>query len=181
MIQNLGHAIREVRRTKGLTQRQVAEAAGCTPAYLSLVENGKADPSLTMLKKLAAAVDTRVVDMLRDQPRKQVVLRKAERVRVEFPASKMSLEQLVPQIASRKIAVHIVTVKPGGESGGGYTHEGEEAGLVLQGHLTIIYDGMTYELEEGDSFYLLSSVEHHIKNTGDKDTVLISCAHPPSF
>ena len=42
---HVGRAIRAMRRGQGLTLRQLAESAGCSYAYLSLVERGQRTPS----------------------------------------------------------------------------------------------------------------------------------------
>src|SRR5262245_31030567 len=52
----LGEAIADVRKRRGLTQREVAEAAGLTINYVSLVENGARAPSQEGLNSLATAL-----------------------------------------------------------------------------------------------------------------------------
>ncbi|CDZ42996.1 helix-turn-helix domain-containing protein [Neorhizobium galegae] len=49
-----GHALRELRRRKGITQRELAEAIGVTPAYLSALEHGKRGrPTFELLQRIA--------------------------------------------------------------------------------------------------------------------------------
>jgi len=50
----LGKAIKLVRTASGKRQGEVAEKLGVTSNYLSLVENGKREPSVSFLKRLAA-------------------------------------------------------------------------------------------------------------------------------
>jgi transcriptional regulator with XRE-family HTH domain len=52
----LGAAMRERRRELGLSQKQLAEAANCTSNYVSLVENGEGNVSLSKLLWLAYAL-----------------------------------------------------------------------------------------------------------------------------
>jgi transcriptional regulator with XRE-family HTH domain len=40
-----------------LAQQDLAELAGLTPSFLSLVENGKRQPSLTVLQRIASALN----------------------------------------------------------------------------------------------------------------------------
>jgi len=49
----LGTAIKLVRTSSGLTQRGVANDLGVTSNYISLIEGGKREPSVSFLKKLA--------------------------------------------------------------------------------------------------------------------------------
>lgn len=53
---NVGRAIRIARAHKGLTQSSLAEESGLSLSYVSLVEQGKREPSLSALKGLTAAL-----------------------------------------------------------------------------------------------------------------------------
>jgi transcriptional regulator with XRE-family HTH domain len=45
------------RRRAGLSQSEVAERAGCTPAAISMIEHGKRNPSLDMAHRIADVLD----------------------------------------------------------------------------------------------------------------------------
>ena len=48
-----GEALRQLRAKKGITQRQLAEAIGVTPAYLSSLEHGKRGrPTFELLQRI---------------------------------------------------------------------------------------------------------------------------------
>lgn len=54
MIQKkLGKRIAELRKYRGLTQEQFAEAIGCSVEFISLVERGVNSPSVAGLEKFA--------------------------------------------------------------------------------------------------------------------------------
>ena len=50
---DIGRAIRFCRQQKGLTQPQLAERATLSASYLSVLETGKRDPSLSSLQRIA--------------------------------------------------------------------------------------------------------------------------------
>jgi transcriptional regulator with XRE-family HTH domain len=50
---SLGNAIRNLRKAGGLTQRSLATRVGVSPTYLSHVEAGRREPSVTLLRGLA--------------------------------------------------------------------------------------------------------------------------------
>ena len=50
---DIGRAIRFCRQQKGLTQPQLAERAALSTSYLSVLETGKRDPSLSSLQSIA--------------------------------------------------------------------------------------------------------------------------------
>lgn len=57
---DIGRAILEIRKEKGLKQEAVALDAGTDTGYLSRIEQGVRCPSLAMLEKFAAALGTTV-------------------------------------------------------------------------------------------------------------------------
>ena len=50
---NLGETIKQLRKRNGLNQSQLAELCEITVTYLSLIENGKKEPTLSLLKTIA--------------------------------------------------------------------------------------------------------------------------------
>lgn len=64
----LGRRIRHARVRAGLTLRELAAATGSTTSQLSLVENGRREPRLSLLTALAAALDVTVSDLLAPEP-----------------------------------------------------------------------------------------------------------------
>lgn len=54
---NLGEAIRDIRKQKGLKQKDLATAVGITHTYLSSVENGKNEPGKGLLTRISQALE----------------------------------------------------------------------------------------------------------------------------
>ena len=61
----LGQRIRHFRTEAGMTLDQLGEAVGIAGSQLSLMENGKREPRLTLLQGIAAALSLQVADLLR--------------------------------------------------------------------------------------------------------------------
>lgn len=59
-----GQRLRELRQKCGVTQHQLAQAAGLTDAYVSNMENGFAVPSLTTVLRLAVALRCKVTELV---------------------------------------------------------------------------------------------------------------------
>lgn len=64
----LGRRIRHFRTRRGLTLDQLAEATGSTPSLLSLVENGRREPRISLLGSIAGALGVEVADLLSPEP-----------------------------------------------------------------------------------------------------------------
>jgi len=58
--QRFGQHLREIRQARGLTQKEVAERSGILIPYLSSLENGARLPTLTIVIRLAEALDCKV-------------------------------------------------------------------------------------------------------------------------
>jgi len=53
ILKLIGQRLKEARETCGFKQEEVAQKIGITREYLSLLENGRRNPPLRMLQKLA--------------------------------------------------------------------------------------------------------------------------------
>lgn len=62
-FKDIGTALRWLRNQRGKKQREVARAAGITPAMLSAYETGKHRPSLDTTERVLAALRCDVVDL----------------------------------------------------------------------------------------------------------------------
>ncbi len=67
-IATLGHRIRHFRTSRGLTLDELGAAAGVAASQLSLIENGKREPRITLLTSLAAALGVQLADLLSAEP-----------------------------------------------------------------------------------------------------------------
>lgn len=66
--------IRELRNLNNVSQARLAVMAGMDPATLNRIEQGKGNPNLRTLEKLADALAVSVADLLDDSPKVQAPL-----------------------------------------------------------------------------------------------------------
>ena len=59
-VMEVGKRIRAAREAKGLTQFEVYDRTGIFPANLSKIKQGKQEPGLTTLRRLAEALETNI-------------------------------------------------------------------------------------------------------------------------
>ncbi|SJZ91499.1 helix-turn-helix domain-containing protein [Selenihalanaerobacter shriftii] len=176
----LGRRVREKRKERDLSLAKLADKVGCTSSFLSQVERGMADPSITSLRKIAQALNVPIFYFLLDSNEHSPVVRKNERKVLAFP-SNLTFELLSPDL-QRDLEVIYASLEPGA-----YTceeplsHPGEECTLVLEGKMEIKIGDESYQLDAGDSVYYYSSIPHKITSTGKKDLVFVSAITPPDF
>ncbi len=63
-IQRFGKQLRQLRTRRGLTQEQLAVTAGLSYTFLTRLELGQSDPSLSTLVRLAKALRVSVTELL---------------------------------------------------------------------------------------------------------------------
>lgn len=67
-LTTLGHRIRHYRQTAGLTLDELGNAVGVAGSHLSLIENGKREPKLSLLQSVARATGTDLSQLLSAEP-----------------------------------------------------------------------------------------------------------------
>ena len=60
---NIGGNIKKIRKSKGLTQRQLAEKMGVTQQFIGKLEKNINSPNFTTLQKIANALDVSIYDL----------------------------------------------------------------------------------------------------------------------
>lgn len=177
----LGKKIRDKRQEKGLTIRELAAGADLTQGFLSQVERGLAEPSITSLRKISAMLGVPIFYFLMDEQKDNLIVRRGERKIVRVGKGEVTFELLSPDL-TRTIEMMVGRVKPDGVTcEEPLSHYGEENLVVTQGKMKIQIGQDFYLLDEGDSIYYLSSTPHKIWNVGDQELIFISAITPPVF
>jgi len=175
-----GPRIRALRARRQLTLRALAERAGLSPSFLSSVEQGKGNPSLAALRRIAEALGTTTQELLGARDGSRRVVRPADRVRLETRDPSMRLELLAR--GAEHLQPHLVTIPPGGGSGESYAHAGEEFLFVLEGTVEVTLDEMeVHVLGPGDAITFPSDVAHRLRNPGRTTARALWINTPPTF
>jgi predicted transcriptional regulator/transcriptional regulator with XRE-family HTH domain len=67
-LATFGQRLRHLRRARGLTLAELGERVGRAPSALSLLENGRREPKLSLIESLARALSVSPEELLRHQP-----------------------------------------------------------------------------------------------------------------
>jgi transcriptional regulator with XRE-family HTH domain len=181
----VGSKIRYTRRLRGLTLKEVADAAECSESLLSKIENGRADPSLKMLQRLTTALGLTIGQLFAQEDNADnVVMHAANRVAFETGQqgdNGTRVEPLSPHSTGSMLECHLHHIAPGDGSGGELKHEGEEFGYILEGELEIIVDGKRHVASAGDSFSFRSDRPHSYRNLSKGTTQVLWINTPPTF
>jgi len=180
--EEIGQNIRALRKERGLTVKDLAQAVRCSPSFISQVERGKASPSIATVKQIASALKVNIVDFfMSSNGFEQVVTREDERVEISMRRWRARIYMLVKSTRGKRMQPFYTVIQPGGGSTGLYNHEGEEFGIVLKGELEINLNGVKYRVKENESFYYSSQIPHSWTNPTDCETVVVWVVSPPTW
>lgn len=179
MDEQVGARIRRLRTAKGLSLKTVSERSGTSIGMLSLIERGRSSPSVRLLARLADALEVTVAHFIPGDhlsgTREQPVMRVSNRPEISIWRAGITKHVITPtRQGQHGLVLMEVTIEPGGTSGDeSYSHEGEEAGVLVEGQLNLVIDKERFLLNEGDGFRFLSSVPHRFSNPSDKVTARV--------
>jgi transcriptional regulator with XRE-family HTH domain len=164
---DVGARLQVLREARGMSMRSLAQKSGLSANALSMIERGKASPSVSTLYKLAEALGVSITDFFGPPAtrRKAVFLKPDKRARVSIPQG--SWEGLGGEQFVGRVEPFIITLEPGAGSGGqAMVHSGHEFVFCLQGQVEYRVEGDVYPMEAGDSLLFSANLEHHWRNPG---------------
>ena len=179
---NVGRKIRDLRKSKGLSLKQLAEGAGVSASLVSQIENNRVDPSLSTLRKIALTMGVPVFALIAESsPEDASLVPKEKRRRVSFPRGGLEYEVIHSEL-TKKMGIMIGTLQPGGmTSEEPLAHDGEECLVILKGGLRVEFQQSQRELKEGDSLYFESSAPHRLVNHHKRACEFYLIITPPKF
>lgn len=181
---DVGLRLQSIRKLKGLSQRELAKRAGVTNSTISMIEKNSVSPSVSSLKKVLAGIPMSLVEFfsleLEQENPTQVVYRAHELTDLSSDAVTI---HLVGRAHPSRALAFLNEVYPAGADTGDemLMHEGEEAGMLIEGQLELTVGGEVYILQQGDSYYFDSSKPHRFRNPFAVPARLISATTPANF
>lgn len=177
----LGDKIRSLRQKQKISIEQLSAKTGLSKGLISQIERDLTGPSVASLWKISKAMNVTMNyffdeyndfnQVIRKDERKKIMMRKAGRVyELLSPDLKKQIEMLWIEIAPNEHNTDELI-----------SHDGEECGVVIKGTLRILSGENVYDLNEGDSIYLDSTIPHKYLNMGNEVSISIWSMVPPSF
>lgn len=172
--------LRAARKAHGLSLVELGRRIGCSVGYLSQIERGISSPSLRIMVALAEVYGVELSTLFtggahRPAGDRRIVVRHAERSRLDLSASGITKEALTDKNGDGVLNLYEMVIAPGGRSGDEVmVHSGEECGVLLEGRMILEVAGEIFELETGDAFRFASTLPHRYWNpTSDTDVRIL--------
>lgn len=176
----LGDRLRDLRSARGLTLRQLADATGLSAGMLSQLENGRTEPSIETLRRLAKVFDSDLADLFREPDAPEVHLsRPGERLMMQAPAGLITYERLSSGRGNFEMLRGVL--RPGDVSAAEPRgHPSTECVYVIEGAIVATVAGVDHQVELSEAITFDSRLPHRFRNDGDVDAVILLSVTPPT-
>lgn len=178
---NIGAKLKKLRQAKKLTLQSVAKEIGFSPALISQIENNNVSPPIATLSKLAKFFDVKMSSFFteNDEEPRYEVIRKDDRKTIPRVISRAGTrhgyfyESFAFKMQDKKMEPFLITLSDKIQDTNTYSHDGESFLYVIKGTFELQLDNEEITLEEGDSIYFDTSLEHRFRSKdGSEVTVL---------
>jgi transcriptional regulator with XRE-family HTH domain len=161
---HLADNIKAIREARGLSQQQIAKAAGIPRATWTNLESGAANPTLAVLVKVANALQIRLDELLAAPRQPARHLRAAELpVRIK---GQVSVRRLLPE-SLPGLDLERMSLPPGARMAGVPHTPGTREYLTCErGTVELAVSGERYTLAEGDVVTFRGDQRHSYHNPG---------------
>lgn len=178
----LGPRLLQARQSAGLSLAQVAAATGVSASFISAVEKGKSDISVSRLMLLVRCYHISLTDLVEDgRPNPLHVVKAKNRRELNLDSERISVFLLASDGEHTMMPV-LNEYEVSGHMDEPVAHEGEEFVFVLEGTIELEIKGEPpVILETGDSAYYRADVPHGFRNIGHVPARFIGVASPPNF
>ena len=174
IAQNLATNLTTLRKTRKITQGNLAKMSGVPRSTIAHIESGTGNPSLRNLAKLSAALQVGIEEMLA-APRSPVSLLKASEIPVEKrDRGRALLHKLLPDPIP---GMHIdrIVLKPGAYMRGvPHLPHTKEYLTVVKGEIQLSAAEDIYVVRRGDVLAFPGDIKHGYRNATDDEAVGIS-------
>jgi transcriptional regulator with XRE-family HTH domain len=168
-----------------MSLRDVADAAGCSPSFISQIEREAVSPTIKSLDRICRALDVTLADFVREETAvtAPIVCRADEpaegHIAIHWPAAR--LLHLLPPGKKYPFTALILQIDTDGSVPKRRAFFPlQELCVVLRGSVSLDLGTEVYALNSNDSIFFDLSISHHWSNTGESVAEILLTS-PNSF
>jgi transcriptional regulator with XRE-family HTH domain len=170
-----GRNLRRMRTRRGHSLDRLAKIAGVSRAMLGQIETGKSSPTLSILSKIAAALEIPCSALIAEREETSIVTIPRSKSKVLFSSEgRFQSRALFPFEGERKLEFYEIRISPHhSEQADPHQHGTVENLVVAQGTVEIIAGKQPPQiLGEGDAIIFDADVAHVYRNMTGTEAIL---------
>lgn len=163
----IGREVREVRKARGMTVADLAEATGLSVGMLSKIENGVTSSSLTTLQVLSSALSVPITSFFRrfEERREAVHVKSGEALEAERAGTRAGHQyRLLGHLGANNSGVvvepYLITLDEESDIFPTFQHDGVELLYILEGEFRYRHGDQQFKLKPGDSLFFDADAPH---------------------
>jgi len=175
LSQILGNNLRRLRTRRGLSLERLAKLSGVSRAMLGQIETGKSTPTISLLWKVATALDVPFAGLLAARPMQgTIVFRRHEAKLLSSSDGRFTSRALFPFDNERRVEFYELRLAPHHrEDAEAHPLGTRENLIVATGTVEIsVAAERPLTLAEGDAIVFEADVRHSYRNLGPSEAVL---------
>ncbi|MDQ0483660.1 helix-turn-helix domain-containing protein [Guptibacillus hwajinpoensis] len=172
LARQVGITLRGIRKERSISLQELADLTEVSKLTLGKIERGEANPSLTIIWKIANGLAIPISTLLAET-QEVVISRKNEGNKVLSANEALTLEPMFTNSGYGSIETHRAFLKAGGE----YVADAHQDGVieyvtVMDGSVTVQVQDQMYELQTFDSIKFNANQKHGYLNYGTTPATL---------
>ena len=170
----VGSNLRRVRTSRGLSLERLAKASGVSRAMLGQIELGRSVPTISLLWKVAKALEVPFATLLGSSRTAGAVVMHAENAKVlASKTGAFTSRALFPFTPERKVEFYELRLGPNGvEVAEPHAPGTQENLIVQQGVVDILVGSACHRLGPGDAILFEADLPHGYRNAGADEAVM---------
>ncbi|PPA71607.1 helix-turn-helix domain-containing protein [Jeotgalibacillus proteolyticus] len=172
LSKQVGLTLRRIRKEREISLQELTELTEVSKLTLGKIERGEANPSLTIIWRIANGLNIPISSLLVERRAVQIS-RSNEGTKVLSADESLALEPMFADSGYASLETHRAFLKPESEYRAGAHQSGVvEYVTVMEGHVKIKVDNEVYRLNEYDSIQFNADQEHCYINEENVPAVL---------
>ncbi|KML34952.1 transcriptional regulator [Rossellomorea marisflavi] len=172
LAKHIGTILRDVRGEQNLSLQALADLTGVSKLTLGNIERGEANPSLTIIWKIANGLSIPISSLLMEKQQVKVS-RKNEGSKVLSADGSLTLEPMFSTSHYGSLETHRAFLKPHSH----YMADAHQTGVkeyvtVMEGRVEVRVGDRIYSLEQYDSIQFPADQPHGYSNLEETEAVL---------
>lgn len=173
----IGEKLKNLRKDRGITQKELADNAGVTAAMISIMESNKVSPSVATLMKVLSALNISPGEFFQQESAVTKKFFFNDDELINIGSGDIVLKLVGGKNAGYEIGLLRETYPPGSDTGFEMiSFEGQEGGFIIQGEIEVTIGDQKQILKSGQAYYFDTAIPHRFQNLSNEVCEIISAS-----